>query len=170
MKYLALFLALAAVGMFANLVRESKALSYLSSDPVVCITCHPMQTLYDTWEHSAHRARATCVDCHLPHDSFFNKMLAKSRDGYRHSLAMTFKTYGDNLRVTDDAARRIQDNCIGCHKELVSQMLANSQQYAKKSDATVQMGRRCWECHRHTPHGTMRNLTATQNNFTVKVN
>ena len=48
MKYLALFLALAAVGMFANLVRESKALSYLSSDPVVCITCHPMQTLYDT--------------------------------------------------------------------------------------------------------------------------
>ena len=58
--------------MFANLVRESKALSYLSSDPVVCITCHPMQTLYDTWEHSAHRARATCVDCLLPHDSFFN--------------------------------------------------------------------------------------------------
>ena len=170
MKYLALFLALAAVGMFANLVRESKALSYLSSDPVVCITCHPMQTLYDTWEHSAHRARATCVDCHLPHDSFFNKMLAKSRDGYRHSLAMTFKTYGDNLRVTDDAARRIQDNCISCHKELVSQMLANSQQYDKKSDASVQMGRRCWECHRHTPHGRMRNLTATQDNFIVKVN
>ena len=72
--------------------------------------------------------------------------------------------------IVDDAARRIQDNCIGCHKELVSQMLANSEQYDKKSDATVQMGRRCWECHRHTPHGRMRNLTATQDNFIVKVN
>ncbi len=169
MKYLALFAVLAVIGVFANLVRESKALSYLSSDPEVCITCHPMETLYDTWQHSSHRARAVCVDCHLPHDSFANKMLAKARDGFRHSMAMTFKTYGANLRITDDAAKRIQDNCISCHKELVSQMLANSQLYDKKGDGTVQMGRRCWECHRHVPHGTMRNLTATQTNFTVKV-
>ena len=169
MKYLALLSVLAVLGVFANLVHESKALSYLSSDPKVCINCHPMTTHYETWQHSSHRTRATCVDCHLPRDSFFNKMLAKSKDGYRHSMAMTFKTYGPNLRITDDAARRIQDNCIACHQEVVSQMQANSALYDKESDKTVQMGRRCWECHRGLPHGTMRNLSATQNTFAVKL-
>ncbi len=169
MKYLAILSVLVVVGVFANLLHESKALSYLSSDPKVCVNCHPMTTLYETWQHSSHRATAKCVDCHLPRDTFVNKMLAKSRDGYRHSVAMTFKTYGANLRITDDAAKRIQDNCISCHREVVSQMLVNSAQYEKKPDAGVQMGRRCWECHRHVPHGTMRNLSATQNNFGVKL-
>jgi cytochrome c nitrite reductase small subunit len=95
-------------------------------------------------------------------------MLAKARDGYRHSVAMTFRTYGYNLRVSADAAKRIQDNCISCHRENVSQMLANSALYEKVADSTVQMGRRCWGCHRGLPHGIMRNLTATQNNFGFK--
>ena len=90
MKYLALFSVVVAIGVFANLVSESKMLSYLSSDPKVCINCHTMNVHYDTWQHSSHRNRATCVDCHLPRDSFVNKMLAKARDGYHHSLAMTF--------------------------------------------------------------------------------
>lgn len=169
MKYFAFFSVLVALAVFANLVHESRMLSYLSSDPKVCINCHPMLTHYATWQHSSHRSRATCVDCHLPHDTFLNKMLAKARDGYNHSVAMTFKTYGNNLRVSTDAARRIQDNCIACHRELVSQMRMNSALYEKMGDPTVQMGRRCWDCHRGLPHGTMRNLTATQNNFTVKV-
>lgn len=167
MKYLALFSVVVVIGVFANLVSESKMLSYLSSDPKVCVNCHTMTVHYETWQHSSHRNRATCVDCHLPRDSFVNKMLAKARDGYHHSVAMTFKTYGANLRISDDAAKRIQTNCISCHGEVVSQMLENSAQYAKVKDSTVPMGRRCWECHRSLPHGTMRNLMATQENFTV---
>jgi cytochrome c nitrite reductase small subunit len=169
MKYLAIFCVVAVVAVFANLVHESKMLSYLSSDPKVCITCHTMITHYETWQHSSHRTKATCVDCHLPRDSFASKMLAKARDGYNHSLAMTFKTYGPNLRISNDAARRIQDNCISCHRETVSQMLANSVLYEKVEDGRVQMGRPCWQCHRSVPHGTMRNLMATQNTFTNKV-
>jgi cytochrome c nitrite reductase small subunit len=169
MKYLAIFCVVAVVAVFANLVHESKMLSYLSSDPKVCITCHTMITHYETWQHSSHRHKVTCVDCHLPRDSFTNKMLAKARDGYNHSVAMTFKTYGPNLRISNDAARRIQDNCVSCHRETVSQMLANSALYEKVGDGRVQMGRPCWQCHRDVPHGTMRNLMATQNNFTNKV-
>jgi cytochrome c nitrite reductase small subunit len=168
MKYLVILFVAAVIGVFANLVHESKMLSYLSSDPKVCINCHTMITHYATWQHSSHRNRATCVDCHLPRDSFVNKMLAKARDGYHHSVAMTFRTYGYNLRVSRDAAKRIQANCISCHRENVSQMLANSALYEKVGDRTVQMGRRCWECHRGLPHGIMRNLTATQNNFGFK--
>ena len=168
MKYFAMFCVVVTIAVFANLVHESKMLSYLSSDPVVCVTCHPMNVHYETWLHSSHRSKATCVDCHLPHDSVINKYLAKARDGYNHSVAMTFKTYGANLRVSDDAARRIQDNCISCHRETVSQRLANSSLYEKPGKDPVATGRTCWQCHRGVPHGTMRNLMATQNNFTIK--
>lgn len=101
----------------------------------------------------------------LPNDGFVNKWMAKARDGMRHSTAMTLRNYGMNLHVTDDAAGRIQANCIRCHESAVSQMLDNSALYAKQRDDTVQTGRRCWECHRSVPHGRMRNLAATQNNF-----
>ncbi len=46
-------------------------------------------------------------------------------------------------------------------------MLDNSKLYSK-ADADVQMGRKCWDCHREVPHGTTRNLTTTQNNLGVK--
>ncbi len=167
MKYVATFCVLLVLVLFGYVVYESKALSYMSSDPKVCINCHTMNTHYATWQHSAHRDKATCVDCHLPRDSFVNKMIAKTRDGYKHSVAMTFKTYGYNLRASSSAQSRIQKNCISCHGEIVSQMLENSQLYSK-NDSHVEMGRPCWECHRSVPHGTTRNLTTTQNNLGVK--
>jgi cytochrome c nitrite reductase small subunit len=165
MKYLVMFAVVVVIGVFVNLVNESKVLSYLSSDPKVCINCHPMLSYYASWQHSSHRDRATCADCHLPRDTFVNKMMAKARDGYHHSMAMTFKTYGYNLRISQNAATRIQDNCISCHRGVVSQMLENSRHYQKFTDSAVQMGRRCWDCHRSIPHGTMTNMTAIQNNF-----
>ena len=167
MKYVAICAVVLVISMFAYLVNESKMLSYLSSDPKACINCHTMNTHYATWQHSSHRETATCIDCHLPRDSFINKMIAKSKDGFNHSLAMTLGSYGNNLRATNDAARRIQNNCISCHENIVSQMLENSQLY-QQVDSKVQMGRRCWDCHRDVPHGTTRNLTTTQNNLGVK--
>ena len=167
MKYVAICAVVLVISMFAYLVNESKMLSYLSSDPKACINCHTMNTHYATWQHSSHRETATCIDCHLPRDSFINKMIAKSKDGFNHSLAMTLGSYGNNLRATNDAAKRIQNNCISCHENIVSQMLENSQLY-QQVDSSVQMGRRCWDCHRDVPHGTTRNLTTTQNNLGVK--
>ena len=166
MIYVAICSVVAVFGLFAYVVHESKALTYLSSDPKVCINCHAMNAHYATWQHSSHRDRATCVDCHLPRDSVIDKMIAKARDGYNHSLAMTLGGYGYNLRITGDAARRIQTNCISCHQGIVSQMMVNSEQYHMKDD--VPMGRTCWECHRGLPHGTTRNLLATENNIGVK--
>ncbi len=166
MRVVAICSVVAVICMFGYLVVESKMLSYMSSDPEVCITCHTMNTHYATWQHSSHRGRATCVDCHLPRDSVVNKYLAKAKDGYNHSMAMTFKTYGYNLRITDDAATRIQDNCISCHEGIVSQMLDNAKLYTK-TDSHVQMGRKCWECHREVPHGVTRNLTTSQENLVL---
>ncbi len=167
MKYVATCCVVAVIGLSVYVVHESKMLSYLSSDPKVCINCHTMNTHYATWQHSSHRNWATCVDCHLPRDSFVDKMLAKARDGFNHSLAMTLGNYGSNLRTSADAAKRIQANCISCHDEAVSQMLANSELY-ETTEHRLAMGRPCWDCHRHLPHGTTRSLLATQNNLGVK--
>ncbi len=167
MKYVATLSVVVAVGLFAYVVKASNMISYLSSDPKVCINCHTMNTVYATWQHSSHRGRATCVECHLPRDSFVNKMLAKSRDGLKHSVAMTFRTYGLNIRATENASDRIQANCIMCHQEIVSQIAINSSLYQDEGSKNS-VDRRCWDCHRDVPHGINTNLTATPDNIGVK--
>ncbi len=167
MKYVATISVVVAVGLFAYVVNASNMMSYLSSDPKVCINCHTMNTAYATWQHSSHRNRATCVECHLPRDSFINKMLAKSRDGFNHSVAMTLRTYGLNIRATENASDRIQANCIMCHQEMVSQIAINSGLY-QVSGSDTDIDRRCWDCHRDVPHGINTNLTATPDNIGVK--
>ena len=168
MKYVSVFSVFAAVGMFAYLVHASNMISYLSEDPKTCINCHTMNTQYATWQHSSHRGRATCVDCHLPKESLIDKLFAKSRDGFKHSYAMTFKTYeAHTIRASESAQRRIQANCIACHREMVSEITAYGKLYKVKGE-NGQIDRKCWGCHRDVPHGRVRGLNTTPDNLGVK--
>ena len=101
-----------------------------------------------------------------PQDDFFRKMVAKARDGLNHSASMTLGTYGSNLQAKAESAERIQANCILCHEEAVSQMLANAQLYETTTADTS--GRPCWDCHREIPHGTTKSMTTSQDNLGVK--
>ena len=168
LKYAALFVFVVAIGFFAYMVHASKALSYLSSDPKACINCHVMNTQYATWQHSSHAQRAGCIDCHLPRDNMVNKYIAKARDGYNHSVAFTFNTYKNAIKISDDGAKRVQENCISCHASLTSQMVKNADANHNYDDPSVATGRRCWECHKGVPHGKVRGLTTTPNNLGVK--
>ena len=168
MKYVSILSVVVAVGMFAYVVKASNMLSYLSEDPKVCINCHTMNTQYATWQHSSHRARASCVECHLPRESLTDKIFAKSRDGFNHSVAMTFRTYEfSNIRISENAKKRIQANCIRCHREIVSQITSNSKLYQSKA-GSMQVDRECWNCHRGVPHGATRSQTTTPDNLGVK--
>ena len=167
MKFVAVLSVLAMVGTFAYVVHASNLFSYLSEDPKVCINCHTMNTQYATWQHSSHRERATCVECHLPRESLVEKLSAKSRDGFKHSFAMTFHTYeGKNIRISESAKKRIQANCIRCHREIVSQIVDNSALY--ESSGGMEVDRKCWSCHRRVPHGRARGLSTTPDNIGVK--
>lgn len=167
MKYVATGCAVLALGLFAYVVHASNLVTYISGDPKVCINCHTMNSHYATWQHSSHRERATCVECHLPRDSFFGKMAAKSRDGFKHSVAMTFHTFEHNIRASESALERIQANCISCHREMVSQLLSNSSLYRDDGRSDI-FDRSCWSCHRDVPHGANSSLTATPDNLGVK--
>ena len=168
LKYGALLVFAIAIGVFIYVITISKALSYLSSDPKACINCHVMNTQYATWQHSSHAERATCVECHLPRDNMIDKYMAKAKDGYNHTVAFTFNTYKNAIKISNDGAKRVQANCISCHKSIVSTLASNGDLNHQFDDPSVATGRRCWECHKSVPHGMVRGLATTPNNLGVK--
>jgi len=157
---------LIASGMFLYTLKASKALSYLSTDPKACINCHVMNTAYATWQHSSHY-KVKCVECHLPTEGVVDKYMAKARDGYNHSLAFTLNTYDQSIKITKDGADRVQKNCVTCHATVTSNMTITDKYHSYNEDAKTEQ-KRCWECHKTVPHGTVRALTTTPHNLGVQ--
>jgi cytochrome c nitrite reductase small subunit len=167
LQYSSMTVFVVAIGVFVYLVNASRALSYLSADPKACINCHVMNTSYATWQHSAHGRDVTCIQCHLPTGSVVDKYLAKMRDGWNHSSAFTMNTFAQRIRISDDAAERVQTNCISCHAVVTGTIRANSDRYHDFT-GTAKVDRKCWECHRDVPHGKARSLAAAPNNLGVR--
>ncbi|HNQ38777.1 MAG TPA: NapC/NirT family cytochrome c, partial [Prolixibacteraceae bacterium] len=63
------FPVLILAGIFTGLglfsVYLGKAHLYLSDRPEACVNCHIMAPQYATWNHSSHREKAHCNDCHV---------------------------------------------------------------------------------------------------------
>jgi len=167
LRFCALATVTVAVVMGVHLVQESKATSYLSSDATACINCHVMESYYATWQHSSHAQRATCVECHLPVDNYIDKYASKSRDGWNHSVAFTLNTYKKRMLITDDGARRVQENCIRCHSAQSRTLIKNVDRY-HAFDTEALGGRKCWDCHRLVPHGGVRSINAVPVRLGVK--
>lgn len=156
-----------AIVLFVYLLNASKALSYLSHDPKACINCHVMNAQYASWQHSSHANRATCVDCHLPTDSFVQKYISKAKDGWNHSVAFTLNTYEPRIQISEDGANRVQANCVSCHATLTS-VIRDTQDNYHDYTGTTPVDRRCWECHQSVPHGKAHALTSAPNNLGVR--
>jgi cytochrome c nitrite reductase small subunit len=165
--YGAVFSFLIAISLFAYTVYASNMLSYLSSDPKACINCHTMHSAYATWEKSSHKNVATCVDCHLPVDSFVEKYKAKAIDGWNHSVAFTLNTYNNNIKISEDGASRVQANCVRCHSSISESLTDNSNNYHSTTEGNIENTRKCWECHKYVPHGKVRSLIATPYNLGI---
>ncbi|MCP3927170.1 MAG: cytochrome c nitrite reductase small subunit [Desulfobacterales bacterium] len=168
LKYAAMVIVAVAIGMGLHLVGESKAISYMSSKPEACINCHVMESYYATWQHSSHAQRAVCVECHLPVDNYIDKYASKTLDGWNHSTAFTLNTYGKRMLISDDGARRVQENCIRCHSALSQTIVKTTDRYHAFDNETLGGGRKCWDCHRNVPHGKVRSINATPDNLGVK--
>ena len=167
-KKIALIIFLLAIGFFGYILYISKAFSYLSSDPKACINCHVMNTQYASWQHSSHAREAACVECHLPTDGFVNKYISKAIDGWNHSKAFTLNTYDHAMKISEDGARRVQANCISCHKSIVSTLSSSADKYHNFTEPYVENGRKCWSCHQSVPHGKVRSITSMPHNLGVK--
>lgn len=155
------FPVLILAGIFTGLglfsVYLGKAHLYLSDRPEACVNCHIMAPQYATWNHSSHREKAHCNDCHVPHNNVINKYYFKANDGLRHSTLFTLRMERQVIRILEPGARVVQNNCIRCHEQLLVD---------PKLEASVAMyrgvreGRRCIECHKEVPHGRVNSLSS----------
>ncbi len=144
-------------GIFLLVVHISKATSYLSDKPETCINCHVMYPHYASWAKSSHGQVTTCVDCHIPQDNFFRKYYVKGTDGMAHTTYFTFRWEPQVIQIKSRGVGVVQENCIRCHLDLVDMV-----QLVEVTGKTAAMGdgKLCWECHRETPHGTVKSLSA----------
>lgn len=145
-----------AIGLLLLLVHVSRATSYLSDSPETCMNCHVMTDAYLSWKHSSHRDRATCNDCHVPHTSIPREYAFKARDGLRHAAIFTLRIEPQSIQLSHGAVPVVQENCIRCHEQRVSEVSAC--RYQTKDF-------RCWDCHRETPHGRVHSLSASPDPF-----
>lgn len=152
------------LGIFTGLslfsIHISRAPSYLSDKPKTCINCHVMTPMYQGWAHSAHREVATCNDCHVPHTNPVSHYWFKAKDGLRHATIFTMRAEPHVIQIKEASAGVVQQNCIRCHNNLLS---TNKLDNYSKTHYQHRTDRRCWDCHRSTPHGRVNSLSSTPN-------
>lgn len=144
-------------GLFFYLGHISRVASYLSDEPSTCMNCHVMAPQYATWSHSAHREKTNCNDCHVPHNNVVNKYFFKAKDGIRHATMFTLRREPQVIFIKEEAKQVVQENCIRCHLELLSDQKVNTYTMDYQHFRTERL---CWECHRETPHGRVNSLSS----------
>ncbi len=147
-------------GLFFFTVYISNAPSYLGDRPETCVNCHIMAPQYTTWYHSAHREVTNCNDCHVPHNNVVNKYYFKAKDGMRHATIFTLRNEPQVIFIHEAGQEVVHNNCIRCHEHVLfdPKMDFNREEHlAHRSD------RKCWECHRETPHGRVNSLSSVPN-------
>ena len=157
----ALFLIAVIVGVGLFMAKEAKVFSYLSDDPQACVNCHVMTPMYNSWMKSSHREWANCNDCHVPHNNVFEKYYFKAKDGLYHASVFTARAEPDVIEMKEASQRVVQENCIRCHVQQVTQTKYAGFIEEHKNNRTK---RQCWSCHKQVPHGKVHGL------LTIKYN
>jgi cytochrome c nitrite reductase small subunit len=144
-------------GLLLFVAHISRVASYLSDDPSTCMNCHVMAPQYATWNHSSHREKTNCNDCHVPHNNVLNKYYFKAKDGMRHATMFTLRMEPQVIFIKEEGRAVVQENCIRCHSDLLSDEKVNKLTMVYQHQRTE---RPCWECHRETPHGRVNSLSS----------
>jgi len=131
-----------------------------TSTPQFCASCHEMKPMYETWLTGPHgplgnkdRAiRATCVDCHLPHDSVVSYLLAKASSGTKDFMGHLFGGSDINspkywLEKLNESDRYVYvESCRRCH-----QILPNNRAHEEIKSGKISGN--CLRCHWYVGHG-----------------
>ncbi|MDA8235352.1 MAG: NapC/NirT family cytochrome c [Clostridia bacterium] len=125
------FLALALVASFTT-VR-------MTESPHFCASCHVMQPMYETHLQSTHSS-ITCNDCHTPQDNYLKKVAYKGISGTWDAYVYFTGQSPQIFETKENSKEIIQANCIRCHQDTVDAIKTTG-------------GKKCFQCHRNTPHG-----------------
>ncbi len=127
------------VGAAGYTAHFAHATSYLSDDPRACVNCHIMNDQYASWSSSSHHARATCNDCHVPHDSILSKYYVKAEHGYRHSKGFTLQDFHEPIQIKTSSRNVVIANCVRCHATMTHE-IRSAAGHAEASRASAAPG------------------------------
>ena len=144
-------------GLFFYIAHISRVASYLSDNPSTCMNCHIMAPQHATWNHSSHRNRTNCNDCHVPHNNVFNKYFFKAKDGIRHATIFTLRKEPQVIFIKEAGKQVVMDNCIRCHQDLLRDEKVQNYTSVYNHERSE---RPCWDCHRETPHGRVNSISS----------
>lgn len=120
----------------------AEGFSYLSANPQACVNCHIMQSHFDAWKNSTHRAVAACNDCHTS-GSIISKYSQKALNGFLHSWAFTTGDFHEPLQIKDFNKKIAMNNCLKCHSNMIE---ASRFQHAGFGNTN------CLSCHQGVGH------------------
>ncbi len=132
-----LIIFFAGLGLGSFLLVGPPQLLAISESPAFCASCHVMEEEHTAWSHAGAHRRIRCVDCHLPNGNPLEHYVWKSIDGMKDVVFFHSGMVPDRIALSSHGAKVMQNNCIRCHAETVTQM-----------DTT----RQCWGCHRQLQH------------------
>ena len=135
-----------------------------TSDEKFCGSCHSMEPMVKAFKNDIHGGnnrvgfRATCTDCHLPHDGVANYMFQKSLTGM-HDVWV--ETFGDTENINWEEKRKhrkhfvYDSGCLRCHKNLKDAtasnhkaFIAHKAYFMKKNELDLN----CVSCHENVGH------------------
>ncbi len=151
---------------FVFVVASVAAAEYTSRDSF-CHSCHEMDPYFTSRQASAHRGRAACKDCHIPHGpvSFLRTKVFSLREVYVHvtgqvkmPLTVTRRVPDGNCTSCHESPGKVSvagsafdhavhtENCVTCHARVAHRQVPVAADYpASVKDPATMAG--CLQCH-----------------------
>lgn len=134
------------VGIFVFTLLAVIGMTYATSVPKFCSTCHIMKPEYATWEASSH-SQVSCVQCHV--DSGLTNALKHKVVATKELYKYLTKTYELPIQMTEQLP---DSRCLECHsvKRKVSPSYPDLYiPHERHSEKDVS----CVKCHQGVAHG-----------------
>lgn len=157
------FVAIIVFAFFSWLITDEGITA--TSDATFCVGCHSMEPFGKSHTadvhggNNAHGVRATCAQCHLPHDSSLNYMYTKARTGI-HDLWV--ENFGDPENIDWEAKRAHRESyvydsgCVTCHTNLQGATMATNKAFIAHRDYFLEItDDQCVTCHENVGHANL---------------
>lgn len=168
----ALLLAVVAFALVASILSTfgGHAIIKATSDDKFCSSCHtwmdPMVEAYKTDVHGGANEKglkATCVSCHLPHDSLIKYLFTKGVNGVVEVTSVLTKD-AEKMDWQEHRQHResfvYDSGCISCHTDIETTKTQSKaakgmhEKYSKFKNADVNP-LRCVSCHKNVGHNNL---------------
>jgi len=136
-----------------------------TADEKFCTSCHVMQPMADSYNADVHGGKnpfgvkASCVDCHLPHNSLSSYLFAKAKTGLHDFMVQNFS---DVSKIDWQAKRKrardfvYDSGCLKCHANLRNATQSNPEGHiaytVHKLYFEKKINKKCVDCHANVGH------------------